>query len=94
MILLIGPCMFFAPLVVLLIPVALALWPPAIVLLGLSYLVVWPFAAASAEGSRARRAHAWLGEAFLTVLTPWTYFDPPKKKAADQSAETPPDPKA
>jgi hypothetical protein len=86
--LLIGPCMFAAPLVVLLVPLALILWPPTLILLGVAYLVVWPFAAASADGSGVRRAHTWLGNSFLTVLTPWTYFDPPKEAQAAEPAES------
>jgi hypothetical protein len=78
MILLIGPCMFFAPLVILLIPVALVLWPPALILTGLAWLLLWPFARGD-EKSGIVRLHRKIEIWFLTILTPWTYFDPPKK---------------
>lgn len=74
---LIGPCMFVAPLLVLLIPVALVLWPPSLLLTGLAWLVLWPFARGD-EKSAGVRAHRKVGRWFRTLLTPWTYFDVPK----------------
>jgi hypothetical protein len=44
MIVLIGPCMFAAPLLVLLVPVAVVLWPVVLFVLGVSYVVLWPAA--------------------------------------------------
>ncbi|HVZ49314.1 MAG TPA: hypothetical protein VG916_11060 [Gemmatimonadaceae bacterium] len=80
MILLIGPCMFVAPLLVVLVPVAIVLWPPTLVLLGVLWLLVWPFAAvAGGDGTAGiARAHRTIGRWFRTLLTPWTYFDAPK----------------
>src|SRR5262245_33486900 len=69
--LLIGPCMFAAPLVILLIPIAIVLWPVAIVGLVVAWILLWPLAAVGV----LRGAHDWVGATFLTVLTPWTYFD-------------------
>lgn len=79
MILLLGPCMVMAPLVLLAIPVGIVLWPPALLLLGLAYLLLWPFAAlAGGRGSRGIPAlHARVGALFRTLLTPWNYFDAP-----------------
>lgn len=77
MVLLIGPCMFVAPLMVVLVPIALVLWPPILLLTGLAWLLMWPFARGR-EVSRTGRAHRTLGRWFRTLLTPWNYFDPPK----------------
>ena len=88
MILLIGPCMFVAPLLVLLIPVALVLWPPALILTGLAWLVVWPFAATAKRPGPVTRLHATLGRWFGTLLKPWNYFDVP----TDASPPSPPPP--
>ena len=89
MILLIGPCMFLAPLVVLLIPLFVVLWPPVLLLTGLTWLLVWPFAAVG-QWSRARAAQATLGRWFRMLLTPWTYFDvPPTNKPPAGSVNSP-----
>ena len=79
MILLLGPCMFMAPLVLILIPIGIVLWPPTLLVLGITYLLLWPFAAiARRQGAvRLPAMHATLGRWFRTVLTPWTYFDEP-----------------
>jgi hypothetical protein len=79
-IVLFGPCMFVAPLLILLIPVAVVLWPPALLVLGLLYLLVWPFALI---GRRLNlqwltSAHAALGRWFIVLLRPWRYFDAPR----------------
>ncbi|HEY2849951.1 MAG TPA: hypothetical protein VGI97_08745 [Gemmatimonadaceae bacterium] len=83
MILLFGPCMLVAPFLVVLIPVAIVLWPPVLLLLGLIWLIVWPIAALGrAAGVQApTRAHAALGRWFVVLLRPWRYFDAPKKPA-------------
>lgn len=76
MILLLGPCMFFAPLVLVLVPIAIVLWPPTLVLLGIGWLLTWPFA----RGGDRRwlvRTHRAIGRWFRSLLTPWTYFDEP-----------------
>lgn len=80
MIVLFGPCMFVAPLLILLIPVGIVLWPPTLMLIGLLYLLAWPFAAV------ARRLgvgwlpswHRTLGRWFKVLLRPWRYFDAPR----------------
>ena len=96
MILLFGPCMFIAPLLVVLIPVAIVLWPPVLVILGALWLVTWPLAAI-AEKSAMARAHAALGRWFIVLLRPWRYFDAPPVKATPAAAadvpksDTPPD---
>ena len=72
--------MFFAPLLILLIPIALVLWPPSLVLTGLAWLLLWPFARGD-ESSAVVRAHRKVGGWFRTLLTPWTYFDVPKPPA-------------
>ncbi len=82
MILLFGPCMFVAPLLIVLIPVAVVLWPPVLLLLGVLYVLLWPFALA-AKRFRVNwitSAHAALGRWFIVLLRPWRYFDAPRKK--------------
>jgi hypothetical protein len=83
-ILLFGPCMFVAPLLVLLIPVAIVLWPPVLLILGVLYVLVWPFAAAGSRFGVAWlvRAHAALGRWFIVLLRPWRYFDAPREPKA------------
>jgi len=81
MIVLFGPCMFVAPLLILLIPVGIVLWPPTLAVLGLLYLLVWPFAAIGRRlGVRWLTAsHATLGRWFVVLLRPWRYFDAPRE---------------
>jgi hypothetical protein len=81
MILLFGPCMFVAPFLVILIPVAIVLWPPVLVIVGALWLVTWPLAAI-ADKSAAARAHAAIGRWFIVLLRPWRYFDVPAAKSA------------
>ena len=92
MILLIGPCMFFAPLVILLIPLAIVLWPPTMILLGVAWLVLWPFAAMGAGkvDAWAVRAHEKIERWLLTLLTPWTSFDTPKNIQTVNPEDEPP----
>ncbi len=82
MVVLFGPCMFVAPLLFLLIPVAIVLWPPVLILLGVTYLIVWPFALLGKQfGIRwIVAAHLVLRRWFVVLLTPWRYFDAPKRK--------------
>ncbi|MFI5245770.1 MAG: hypothetical protein ACHQQR_11120 [Gemmatimonadales bacterium] len=81
MIVLFGPCMFVAPLLLLLVPIALVLWPPTLVVLGVLWLVMWPFAAVGRRYSVRWLAssHAALGRWFVVLLRPWRYFDPPRE---------------
>lgn len=94
MILLLGPCMVMAPLVLLAIPVGIVLWPPALLLLGLVYLLLWPLAAlARGRGSPGLPAlHARVGALFRAVLTPWSYFDEPSGAPPAPDAADPGDP--
>jgi hypothetical protein len=101
MILLFGPCMFLAPLLVVLIPVAIVLWPPVLATVGLLWLIVWPFAAIGKSFGMTglARAHAALGRWFVVLLRPWNYFNAPADatKAQPQPGATPgapPDPPA
>ncbi len=79
MILAFGPCMFVAPLLVVLIPVAVVLWPPVLLLLGVVYLGTWPFAALGRATGIAwlPKMHATLKRWFIVLLRPWRYFDAP-----------------
>jgi hypothetical protein len=86
MILLFGPCMFVAPFLVVLIPVAIVLWPPVLVIVGALWLITWPLAAIGGK-SGLGRPHAALGRWFVILLRPWRYFDAPP-------AATPPAPEA
>jgi hypothetical protein len=74
--------MFIAPLLFLLIPVAIVLWPPALLVLGILWVIVWPFAAL---GRRLGvvwlpRVHAAMTRWFVVLLRPWRYFDAPRVK--------------
>lgn len=82
MILLFGPCMLVAPFLVVLIPVAIVLWPPVLAILGVIWLLVWPFAAIGKkmEMKGIVKVHAALSRWFIVLLRPWRYFDPPAKK--------------
>jgi hypothetical protein len=86
-IVLFGPCMFVAPLLILLIPVGVVLWPRALLILGLLYVLVWPFALI---GRRLNvrwpgSTHAALGRWFIVLLRPWRYFDAPRvNKSSDK----------
>jgi hypothetical protein len=81
--------MFIAPLLVVLIPVAIVLWPPVLVIVGALWLVTWPLALI-AEKSGLARAHAALGRWFIVLLRPWRYFDaPPVKAKPDAAADAP-----
>ena len=77
---LVGPCLFVAPLLVLLVPVALVVWPVAVVALGTSWLIVWPmaFIAARMGGQWLPARHRTLGRWCAVGLRPWNYFDVPK----------------
>jgi hypothetical protein len=79
MIVLFGPCMFVAPLVLLLIPIAIVLWPPTLVVIGVLWLVMWPFVAIGRRyGVRSlTSSHAALSRWFVVLLRPWRYFDAP-----------------
>jgi hypothetical protein len=79
--------MFMAPLVLVLVPVAIVLWPPTMVLLGLAWLLLWPFAALARRsgGTGLPKAHDTIGRWFRTLLTPWNYFDEPDDKEDDPS---------
>jgi len=71
--------MFLAPLLVVLVPVAVLLWPPTLILVGLAWLLTRPFAGGDhAPRSGIGRIHATLTRWLLTLLTPWTFFDTPK----------------
>jgi len=82
--LLIGPCIFAAPVVALLAIVLLPFWPVAIILLGLARLLFWPVERiVSASGGTwatawSNRMRMW----FAYVVRPWKYFDPPEVRAA------------
>ena len=75
----IGPCMFVAPLVPIALLIAIPLWPVALVGLAVMWLVTWPLErACRILGVRLfQGASATLTRWFRTVLTPWTFFDPP-----------------
>ena len=82
MIVLIGPCMFVAPLLILLLPVAVVLWPVVLLAVGVAYLLLWPAAILSSRlGARWLPArHVAIGRWFVTLLRPWRYFDPPSRE--------------
>ena len=90
MILLFGPCMLVAPFLVVLIPVAIVLWPPVLAILGAVWLVVWPFAVVGKKTGMTGivRLHATLGRWFIVLLRPWRYFDAPTKPAEQPSGQT------
>ena len=75
--------MFVAPLLIVLVPVAIVLWPPALLTVGVLYLLVWPLALIGkrCRVKRVAAAHAALGRWFVVLLRPWRYFDAPRKKS-------------
>jgi hypothetical protein len=91
MILLFGPCMFLAPLLVVLIPVAIVLWPPVLATVGLLWLIVWPFAAIGGRFgvTGIARVHAALGRWFVVLLRPWNYFNAPPAAAKTEGPTAP-----
>jgi hypothetical protein len=84
MIVLLGPCMFVAPLLVLLLPVAAVLWPIVLTVLGAVYVLLWPIVRIAVLAGDRRLAgwHAILGRWFVWMLRPWRYFDPPSGGAS------------
>jgi hypothetical protein len=82
MIVMFGPCMFVAPLLFLLIPVAIVLWPPVLLILGVLWILVWPFAAFARNLGVVwlPRFHAAMTHWFVVLLRPWRYFDAPRAK--------------
>jgi hypothetical protein len=94
--LLLGPCMFLAPLVMVLAILAIPLWPVVLVAFGAAWLIVWP----AEYIVHALGVHAFdgtatkLGSWFRFMLTPWTYFDPPAKPAKPAPAVDPAPPDA
>ena len=82
MVVLFGPCMLIAPLLFLLIPVAIVLWPPVLLILGLLCVIVWPFAALGRAFGVGwiQSMHATMRRWFVVLLRPWRYFDAPRKE--------------
>lgn len=76
------------PLVVVLIPIGIILWPPVLLLTGLAYLLLWPLAALARRRASPHilAMHATRGRWFRTLLTPWNYFDTPDAGSATRSA--------
>jgi len=79
-----GPCVIFAPLVFLLMVLAIPLWPVAIVVVGLMWLIVWPLERLSkALGMNALRGwSANVAYWFIIALKPKYFFDPVNVRAA------------
>lgn len=73
-----GPCMFVAPLVPILMLVAIPLWPVAIVLVTGLWLVVWPLERATRMMGMHRLdgASAKVGTWLKIVVRPWILFEP------------------
>jgi len=86
----IGPCMFLAPVVFVLMLLAIPLWPVAIVVVTVMWLVTWPVeqmlrlvGIRRADGAAATVAR-WL----RVVVKPWVLFE----KAARPPSASPPAP--
>jgi hypothetical protein len=79
---LVGPCMVVAPLVAVGFILSIPLWPVAVVVSA----CCWLLAATLEALLRAVGIHAIDGwgaatrRVFFTILTPWTYFDAPKRE--------------
>lgn len=88
-VLLIGPCMFVAPLLVLLIPLMVVLWPVVLAVLGAAWIVLLPVAAGVRLAAGTYPLwHRKLGGWFVYMLRPWQYFDvPPAKQPPDDQSE-------
>jgi hypothetical protein len=84
--------MFVAPLLAPLVPVAVVLWPIVLLVLGVAYLLLWPFAAISSWlGGRWLPARlATVQRWFVFMLRPWQYFDPPKRSRSPGTTPTTP----
>jgi hypothetical protein len=90
MIVLIGPCMFVAPLLAPLVPLAVVLWPIVLFVLGVFYVLLWPLALISSWlGGRWLPARlATIRRWFVFMLRPWKYFDPPKRAVPQDATPT------
>ena len=77
--LLLGPCTLLAPLVLVVAILAVPLWPVALALVGVTWLLVWPVERLlGALGVSVMQGWSLsIGRLFRVLLTPWTYFDPP-----------------
>ncbi len=80
----IGPCMFVAPLVFVVGLLLLPLWPVAIVVVAVTWVIVWPVEQILVlmHVRRVRGMSARVGKALKFTLKPWTLFDPPRKPGA------------
>jgi hypothetical protein len=89
---LLGPCIVLAPLIAVLALLALPLWPVAIVLLGLLWLLVWPMEHLALV--LGLRDHAGVSDTlrrwFLNVLRPWVYFEERKRRLEREEGPPPP----
>lgn len=78
-----GPCVIFAPVVMVAFVLAIPLWPVAIAVVGLMWCVTWALERLMmAFGGRANRG--WTANVtywFVLTLKPWYYFDPPSTRA-------------
>ena len=79
-----GPCVIFAPFILVLYVLAMPLWPLAIGAVGLLWCVVWLLERVwSAFGSKAMDGRAGtVAYWFVVCAKPWYYFDPPDVRAA------------
>lgn len=82
MVLAIGPCFLLAPVVAALALLAIPLWPIALVLLLIVFILTWTVELVGTRLGltrlRGRSAAVW--RAFIWLRTPWNWFDAPKKR--------------
>ena len=83
--------MLLAPLVAVLAILALPLWPVAIALLGVVWLLLWPLERViSFTGAPAMRGwSAAVGRVFYIVLKPWVYIEKRYPRAAPSERTSP-----
>jgi hypothetical protein len=78
-----GPCVIFAPVVFVLMVLALPLWPVAIILLGLLWCLVWPVErilraiGLNAKSEWSNHVAYWL----VVAIKPKYFFDPVNVRA-------------
>ncbi|MCX5765677.1 MAG: hypothetical protein NTZ43_00440 [Gemmatimonadetes bacterium] len=88
MVLAIGPCFLLAPVVAALALLAIPLWPIALVILLVVFVLTWIVEFAGTRLGlrwwRGRSAAVW--RAFLWMRTPWNWFDAPKPPRSTETA--------
>lgn len=83
-----GPCMLFAPVVVVLFLLSIPLWGALLALLAIAIAVTWPIEQLCARLglSAFRGASATLGRWLRGLSRPWRWLDLPAKTGAEPTS--------